>query len=90
MLQAAQLSCLHSGREGALRYRQIEYHRMPLMTYLAFDDPRELARNEFIRRRPAAPAGAGRRRGPLRALPPGTDHAVPPVAAARGELFRAG
>ena len=51
MLQAAQLSCLHSGREGALRYRQIEYHRMPLMTYLAFDDPRELARNEFIRRR---------------------------------------
>ena len=28
---------------GALRYRQIEYYRMPLMAYLAVDDPRSLA-----------------------------------------------
>jgi hypothetical protein len=34
---------------AALRYRQIEYYRMPLMAYLALDDPRELARNDFIR-----------------------------------------
>ena len=39
----------HSEREGALRYRQIEYYRMPLMAYLAMDDPRALTRNDFIR-----------------------------------------
>jgi hypothetical protein len=37
------------GCEGALRYRQIEYHRMPLMAYLALDDPRALRRDDFIR-----------------------------------------
>ncbi|HJV26093.1 MAG TPA: hypothetical protein VJ673_10400 [Aromatoleum sp.] len=35
--------------EGALRYRQIEYYRMPLMAYLALDDPTVLTRNDFIR-----------------------------------------
>ena len=39
----------HSGREGLLRYRQIEYYRMPLMAYLALDNPRALTRSEFIR-----------------------------------------
>ena len=39
----------HSGRDGALRYRQIEYYRMPLMAYLALDDPAALARADFIR-----------------------------------------
>ena len=39
----------HSELEGALRYRQIEYYRMPLMAYLAVDDPRALARSDFIR-----------------------------------------
>ena len=39
----------HSGESGALRYRQIEYYRMPVMAYLAFDEPRELTRNDFIR-----------------------------------------
>jgi hypothetical protein len=39
----------HSGRDGTLRYRQIEYYRMPLMAYLSLDDPRALTRNEFIR-----------------------------------------
>ena len=36
-------------REGALRYRQIEYYRMPMMAYLAVDEPRALTRNDFIR-----------------------------------------
>ena len=34
---------------GALRYRQIEYHRMPVMAYLALDQPRALTRHDFIR-----------------------------------------
>ena len=39
----------HSGEPGALRYRQIEYHRMPVMGYLAVDDPARLTPNDFIR-----------------------------------------
>jgi hypothetical protein len=39
----------HSELEGALRYRQIEYYRMPLLAYLAVDDPRALARSDFVR-----------------------------------------
>jgi hypothetical protein len=39
----------HSGREGELRFRQIEYYRMPMMAYLALDDPRALSRNDFVR-----------------------------------------
>jgi len=39
----------HSELEGALRYRQIEYYRMPLMAYLAVDEPRALSRIDFIR-----------------------------------------
>ena len=39
----------HSDQSGALRYRQIEYYRMPLMAYLALDDPRTLTRDDFIR-----------------------------------------
>jgi hypothetical protein len=39
----------HSDDPGELRYRQIEYYRMPLMGYLALDDPRALTRNDFIR-----------------------------------------
>jgi hypothetical protein len=39
----------HSDREGPLRFRQIEYYRMPMMAYLALDDPRALTRNDFIR-----------------------------------------
>jgi hypothetical protein len=38
-----------SEEEGLLRYRQIEYHRMPLMAYLAVDDPRSLARDDWLR-----------------------------------------
>jgi hypothetical protein len=39
----------YSEQPGALRYRQIEYHRMPLTAYLALDDPQALTRNDFIR-----------------------------------------
>jgi hypothetical protein len=39
----------HSDDRGALRFRQIEYHRMPLMGYLALDDACALTRNDFIR-----------------------------------------
>lgn len=34
---------------GLLRYRQIEYYRMPMMAYLAVDDPTALTRSDFIR-----------------------------------------
>ncbi|HWB47952.1 MAG TPA: CorA family divalent cation transporter [Stellaceae bacterium] len=33
----------NSGREGPFAYRQLEYHRMPLMAYLALDDPQQLS-----------------------------------------------
>jgi hypothetical protein len=39
----------HVDQKGWIRYRQIEYHRMPLMGYLAVDDPRALTRADFIR-----------------------------------------
>jgi hypothetical protein len=39
----------HSERSGALRYRQIEYYRMPMLGFLAIDDPRMLCRDDFIR-----------------------------------------
>jgi hypothetical protein len=48
----------HSAAPGLLRYRQIEYYRMPMMAYLALDDPRRLSRNEFIRLGLVTGAGA--------------------------------
>jgi hypothetical protein len=39
----------HSGAVGPLRFRQIEYYRMPMMAYLAVDEPRLLTRGDFIR-----------------------------------------
>ena len=39
----------HSDRAGELRFRQIEYYRMPTMAYLAVDDPRALTRADFVR-----------------------------------------
>jgi hypothetical protein len=39
----------HSAREGALRFRQIEYYRMPTMAYVAVDEPAALTRGDFIR-----------------------------------------
>ena len=34
---------------GNLRYRQIEYHRMPLMAFLAVDNPRDINRENWLR-----------------------------------------
>ncbi len=39
----------HSEEPGRLRFRQIEYYRMPMMAYLSLDDPRSLKRADFIR-----------------------------------------
>lgn len=43
------LALYHSDRQGVIRYRQIEYHRMPLLAYLSFDDPHALTRGDFAR-----------------------------------------
>jgi hypothetical protein len=39
----------HSDEVGDLRYRLIEYHRMPVMAYLAIDQPRTLSREDWVR-----------------------------------------
>ena len=39
----------HSDKTGLLRYRQIEYHLMPVMAYLVMDHPGMLTREEFVR-----------------------------------------
>lgn len=39
----------HVDPGAAIRYRQIEYYRMPLMGLLAVDEPRAVSRNDFIR-----------------------------------------
>ncbi|MDP2323478.1 MAG: CorA family divalent cation transporter [Gammaproteobacteria bacterium] len=39
----------HSDEVGELRYRLIEYHRMPVMAYLSIDQPRTLSREEWVR-----------------------------------------
>ena len=39
----------HSEGRGSIRYRQLEYHRMPLLAYLAMDDAGSLTRADFVR-----------------------------------------
>jgi hypothetical protein len=39
----------YPGQTAALRYRQLEHYRMPLMVYLALDDPTSLSRSDFVR-----------------------------------------
>jgi hypothetical protein len=34
---------------NTIRYRQIEYYRMPVMALLAVDDPRAISRNDYVR-----------------------------------------
>jgi hypothetical protein len=66
----------HSEEPGELRYRQIEYYRMPVMAYLALEDPRALSRNDFIRLGLVTGAG-GSDNGSLSdatALPYGAEH----------------
>jgi len=66
----------HSEEAGDLRFRQIEYYRMPLMGYLALDNPRALGRNDFIRL--GLVTGGGSNDGALAeaagTLPYGADH----------------
>ena len=38
----------HADEEAPVRYRQLEYHRMPMMAYLALDQPRSLSLDDFI------------------------------------------
>lgn len=61
----------HSDQPGALRYRQIEYYRMPVMAYLAVDDPTRLSRGDFIRLGLVTGAGSA---GADEALPYGASH----------------
>ncbi len=63
----------YSEQAGALRYRQIEYHRMPLTAYLALDDPQALTRNDFIRL--GLVTGAGPR--DVETVRDGSGHALP-------------
>jgi hypothetical protein len=52
-----------AGVRDVVRYRPLEFHRMPLMAFLSVDDPRRLTRAEFVRLAySAAP-------GPRNALP---------------------
>src|SRR6185503_18458862 len=39
----------YPGQTALLRYRQLEYYRMPVMAYLALDNPNELTRADFVR-----------------------------------------
>jgi hypothetical protein len=51
----------HSAEPGLLRFRQIEYYRMPLMGYLGLDRPRDLDRADFARLALVTGAGGGGR-----------------------------
>jgi hypothetical protein len=39
----------HNEFEGSLRYRLVESNRMPIMAYLALDDPHSLTPNDYVR-----------------------------------------
>src|SRR5688572_4678 len=43
------LALEYPGQTAPLRYRQLEYYRMPFMAYLAVDDPAALTRADFVR-----------------------------------------
>jgi hypothetical protein len=43
------LALAHTNEPGELRYRLIEYHRMPVMAYLSLDQPRALTQEDWIR-----------------------------------------
>jgi hypothetical protein len=47
----------HSDRAGPIRYRQLEYYRMPVMAYLALEDPQQLTRGDVARLALASGAG---------------------------------
>ncbi len=70
------LASAYSEQPGALRYRQIEYHRMPLTAYLALDDPLALTRQDFVRLGLVTGAGPrdAEREGAGNTLPYGNPH----------------
>lgn len=39
----------YEDQPGVIRYRQLEYHRLPTMAYVAVDRPQELTRAELVR-----------------------------------------
>ena len=45
----APLALEYPGQSASLRYRQLEYYRMPFMAYVAIDDPTQLTRADFVR-----------------------------------------
>jgi hypothetical protein len=47
LLKPLALEC--PGQTEALRYRLLEYYRMPFMAYLALDEPAKLTRADFVR-----------------------------------------
>ena len=47
----------HSDRKGGIRYRQLEYYRMPYMAFMALDDPHNLTRADQVRLAMGSPAG---------------------------------
>jgi len=53
----------YPGQSAALRYRQLEHYRMPIMVYFALDDPAEMTRADFVR------LGLLTRPGPRGSLP---------------------
>lgn len=48
----------HSDQSGQIRYRLVEFHRMPLCAFLTLDDPRALTRADFLRLAVVAPPGS--------------------------------
>ncbi len=48
----------HSDRSGPIRYRLVEYHRMPVCAFLTLDDPRVLTRADFMRLVLLSPPGS--------------------------------
>jgi hypothetical protein len=51
----------YSDEDGRLRYRQVEYHRMPVMAWLALDEPKSLTRADYVRLGLVSRPGAGER-----------------------------
>jgi hypothetical protein len=43
------MAAYQSEQAGALRFRHLEYYRMPLMAYLAVEHPEQLTRADFVR-----------------------------------------
>lgn len=39
----------HGSEAGAILYRQLEHHRIPLLAYLAVDDPYQIGRDDWMR-----------------------------------------